>query len=132
MRNESTAERSELVNKVPDEKAGAGPHHSSLVTRHSSYECVRTYRLVHGSVPTVVATAEWDLVPVFRRQNGFLGYRLTVTADDRAISASSWETEELAVVADMLESDWVRAHIADHLDGLPDVFVGKVMVGVGV
>jgi hypothetical protein len=78
-----------------------------------------------------VATAEWDLVPVFRRQNGFLGYRLTTTADDRAISVSSWETEELAAVADMLESEWVRIHIADRLDGLPDVFVGKVVVEVG-
>jgi hypothetical protein len=79
----------------------------------------------------VVASAKRDLVPVLRRQNGFLGYRLTEMADDRAVSVSSWEMEPQAVAADMLESDWVRAHLVDRLDGLPDVFVGKVVVAVG-
>src|SRR5262245_5441725 len=127
MRDQSTSQHVEQVDGISEASAVVGPRHSSLVTRHS-HECVRTYRLVHGSIPTVVATAEWDLMPVFRRQNGFLGYRLTTTADDRAMSVSTWETEELAAVADMLESDWVRAHIADRLDGLPDVFVGRVVV----
>jgi hypothetical protein len=108
-----------------------GTHHSSLVTRYS-FQCIRTYRLLHGALTAVAASAEWDLVPEFRRQNGFLGYLLMATADDRAVSVSTWETEEMATVADMIESDWVRVHIADRLDGLPDEFVGKVVVAVAM
>jgi hypothetical protein len=93
-----------------------------------SYQLVRTYRLDPGALGAVVRSVERVLVPDLRRQPGFLSYHLVTTADDRAVSESTWETDEQAAYADSVEAEWVRAKITSYLAALPDQFVGPVAV----
>ncbi len=91
-------------------------------------ECVRLYRLRPGALRTVTQAAEATLVPTLRQQPGFLAYRLTATADDRAVSVSVWESESQAAFANLLEAEWIRDAIASVLVGLPDELIGRVVV----
>ena len=93
-----------------------------------SAQLVRTYSLNPGALGALVRSVERDLLPDLRRQPGFLSYRLVTTADDRAVSESTWETDGQAAFADSVEADWVRAKITGHLAALPDQYVGPVAV----
>ncbi len=94
------------------------------------YQCVRVYRLRRGAIGRVKRAIDLHLVPALTQQPGFIAYRFMTTADDRAMSESTWETQEEAVAADVVESDWVRAHISADLDGIPDLLIGPVEIQV--
>lgn len=95
------------------------------------FHCVRIYRLRPGTTGRVVNLARRFLLPALEGQAGFRHYHLLTTADDRLVSDSVWETEAQAAFADLLESDWVRAHISDDLDGLPDLLIGVDKIDTG-
>ena len=94
------------------------------------YQCIRIYRFRRGRLGSVVSSVRRALLSALMAQTGFLRYRWVTTADDRAVSESVWETEEQAAFADVVESDWVRAHVSRELEGLPDLLLGPVEVDV--
>lgn len=94
------------------------------------YQCVRIYRFRRGVLGRVVPVVRFELVRALLSQPGFLRYRFVVTADDRAVSESVWETDAQAASADVVEAAWVRTSISGDLDGLPDLLIGPVEVDV--
>jgi hypothetical protein len=94
------------------------------------FQLVRTYRFRPGATSVVARSVERELAPRLRQQPGFLTYRLLTTADDRAVSVSTWVRPEEAILGDVVEAEWVRDAITDELAALPDVFVGQIVVEI--
>lgn len=79
----------------------------------------------------MLSSIKASLVPSLMAEPGFVRYRFIVTADDRAVSESVWETDAAAASADVVEAAWVRADISSDLAGLPDLLIGSVELDTG-
>ena len=81
------------------------------------------YRL-QGSADEVFRSGREGLLPLFRRQPGFVDYELVGTGDG-VVSISHWESREQTEAAAGAADEWVREHLAS-LVALTGNHVGEV------
>ncbi len=84
---------------------------------------VGIYRL-QGSAEEVFRSGGEGLLPIFRRQPGFVDYELVGTGDG-VVSISHWESREQADAGADAAAEWVRENLAS-LVTLTDNHVGEV------
>jgi len=82
-----------------------------------------TMNLKANSGPELARVTEVEIIPLLRKQKGFLGENTTIAAGrDHAASESYWETKEDAEA-------YHRTGYQESLKSLLDVVVGLPMVG---
>lgn len=87
---------------------------------------IAVYRIVSGTAREVSDRAEAGLLPIFRRQPGFVAYEGVGVGTDTIISLSTWQSAEQAEAAARQAADWVRENIADRI-ALQNNYVGDVL-----
>jgi hypothetical protein len=87
---------------------------------------IAVYTITRGTAREVAERAEAGLLPIFRRQPGFVAYEGVRVGEDTIISLSSWQGAEQAEAATRQAADWVRQNIADRIR-LADNYVGDVL-----
>lgn len=89
------------------------------------YARVGVYTL-QGNVRDVAREAREGLLPILRRQAGFVDFDL-VAADDTLISISTWQTQQQAADGSLRAARFVLEHLSAELT-LEANYVGDVPV----
>jgi heme-degrading monooxygenase HmoA len=79
---------------------------------------------LHGNPIDVVRQVTEEMLPVVKRQPGFIDDEL-ITTGDKLISISTWRSREHATEGAVTAASFVREHLADHLQ-LEHSFLGEV------
>ena len=74
---------------------------------------IAVYTFKPGTIDEVIRRAEADVLPLFRRQPGFVAYEVVKTGDDRGVSISTWESAGQAQAAVEMAAGWVKENLAD-------------------
>lgn len=96
---------------------------------------VAVYKTKRGTVDEVARKAEAGLLPIFRKQPGFVAYGLVKSGEDEGVSLSVWETHEQADKAVQTAATWVKDNIADMIESVQNhvgnlaFFSSRVPVG---
>jgi heme-degrading monooxygenase HmoA len=89
------------------------------------YARVGVYTL-KGTAPEVTRQATEGMLPVFKRQPGFVDYNI-VAADGKLISITTWESMEQANAGTTHAATFVRENLSSQLT-LDHNFVGDVVL----
>ena len=84
---------------------------------------VATYAITSGTADDIFRAGEDGMLPVFKRQPGFLGYGLAHDGTGTILSISRWETHEAAENATAAAEQWVKDNLADRVSLLSN-YVG--------
>ena len=63
-----------------------------------------------GDAEGIIAKARTGILPIFRRQPGFVAYGVMIRGD-QLISISAWNSERDAKAADEVAKDWVSKNL---------------------
>lgn len=74
---------------------------------------IAVYTLKPGTVDEVIRRAQSGMLPLFRRQPGFVAYDVAKTGDDEGVSISTWDSAEQAQAAIQTAAGWVKENLAD-------------------
>ncbi len=86
---------------------------------------VAVYRLISGTGEEVGRIAEDGMLPIFRKQPGFVSYE-GVASGDVIISISRWQSPEGADAAVGAAASFVRDNLADRIER-EHAYVGDVV-----
>ena len=95
-----------------------------------AHKRIAVYTITRGTAREVANLAQEGLLPIFRRQPGFLAYEGVAVGTDTIISLSTWQSAEQADAATRQAADWVRQNIADRIR-LVNNYVGDVLFSAG-
>ena len=88
---------------------------------------VGIYRLQEGaSIAEIRKRVEEELLPIFRRSPGFVGFEAVHTASGYFLSLSTWETREQADAATATAAPWALANLS-FLVTLAENYVGEYL-----
>jgi len=82
------------------------------------------------SVRDAARRAESGLGQLMRQSPGFQGYYVFDAGSGRGGSVTFFDTQHNAVAANEKALAWIRASLADLMDGEPDVIAGEVLAVV--
>ncbi len=82
------------------------------------------------SVRDAARRAESGLGQLMKQSPGFQGYYVFDAGGGRCGSVTFFDTAENAVLANERALAWIRASLADLIDGEPDVTAGEVLAVV--
>jgi quinol monooxygenase YgiN len=68
-----------------------------------------------GAADEVLNRVNEGLVPILKRQPGFLAYDVVRTGDDSAIFINTWETRTQAEAAVQSAAQWVHDNVASRI-----------------
>ena len=91
---------------------------------------VSVWRFQPGTTGRVLAEAERHLLPLFRRQPGFIAHQLISTGDDEVTAVSTWDSREGAERSVQLAAAWVAEQVGDLVVSVETRF-GEVVVDHG-
>jgi heme-degrading monooxygenase HmoA len=87
---------------------------------------VGVYRMKREGVgPEIGRRAQEGLLPIFRRQPGFVSYEVVTAPPETALSISTWSSHAAAEAAVSSAADWVHSNLTD-LAELTQNYVGDV------
>ena len=87
---------------------------------------IAVYKVVSDSPEEVARRAEEGMLPIFRKQPGFIAYEGVGVGNDTIISLSTWQSAQAAEAATRAAADWVRGNIANMIE-LQNNYVGDVL-----
>jgi hypothetical protein len=90
------------------------------------HSAVRTYRVT--DVDELVSKVEAEFAPQVKQIDGFVGYYVIDGGDGTVVSVTVGETEEAVEASTSAAREWVRASIADLIEGPPQIVAGEVRV----
>jgi hypothetical protein len=90
------------------------------------YVIIRKFNRLR-SVAEAARRAESGIGQMLKRSSGFRGYYVFDAGDGVGGSVTFFETREEAVAANEKALAWVRASLADIMDGEPEVTFGAVV-----
>ncbi len=79
------------------------------------YVRVSVYRFQPDTVDRLMVEAERSLLPVFRRQPGFIAHQIIKTGPEEAVAFSTWDSRERAERSVSTAMSWVEAHAGERL-----------------
>ena len=91
------------------------------------YCVVRKYKLKAGEKEQVIATAEKHYMDIVSDSPGFDSFYV-VNEGDTALTISLFHTEEESHASDTKAAQFVREHLAAHVEGPLDVVHGTVVL----
>jgi hypothetical protein len=63
-----------------------------------------------GDVEEIIGKARGGILPIFRKQPGFVAYGVMVRGE-QLISMSAWDTEDDARAADEVAKEWIAENV---------------------
>jgi hypothetical protein len=93
------------------------------------YASIRRYR-VTGSAKDIAQKAEAGLVPIFKKNPGFVGYYIVDGGDGHLASVSVFESSEAAHQSNEQAAAWVKDNMSQSISDAPQITHGQVLVSV--
>lgn len=93
------------------------------------YVVIRSFKKVH-SMDEAARRAQSGLGEILKRIPGFGGYYVFDAGQGVGGSITYFETKEAADEASEASLAWIRASLADQIEGDPDIIVAKIMASV--
>jgi hypothetical protein len=90
---------------------------------------IRTFRNVR-SVPQAVQRAETGIGQIMKKSPGFLSYHVFGSDDGTCGSITTFTDAASAAEANEKALVWIRASLADLIDGEPSVVTGDILVSL--
>jgi hypothetical protein len=90
------------------------------------HSAVRTYRVT--DVDALVDRVETEFVGRVKGIDGFVGYYVIDGGDGTVVSITVGENAAAVAASTTAAAEWVRASIADIIEGPPQVISGEVRV----
>ena len=84
------------------------------------------YDMTSGTAEEAAAVAEKGLLPIFKKQPGFVRYEVGKLDSGGVVSFQVWETEDEAEAAVKMAADWVAENLADRIK-LRETHVGDML-----
>src|SRR5690349_15818966 len=78
-----------------------------------------------GAGSEIGRRAQAGMLPIFRRQPGFVSYEIVTVEPETALSISTWTSHAEAEAAIASAADWVRSNLAELVE-LTQNYVGDV------
>jgi hypothetical protein len=94
------------------------------------YVVIRKFAHIHN-VHEAARRAESGIGQILRRSPGFQGYYVFDGGNGVAGSVTLFDNRENAVAANEKALSWVRASLADLVQGEPEITAGEVLAVVG-
>ena len=82
------------------------------------------------SLPEAARRAESGIGQILRQSPGFQGYHVFDCGNGVGGSISLFETREAALAANEKALTWIRASMADLIQGEPDITAGEILATV--
>ena len=67
-------------------------------------------------------------VPLMRQMRGFKGYYLFDGGPDVLITISVFDSADQALASNEKAADWLRHHVLEFTNGMPEVTAGNVLI----
>lgn len=93
----------------------------------ANYGRVGFYTFQPGTLDPLIDKARAELVPMTRRQPGFLRYAVVRTGADSVVSLSAWEAREQSEQAAQQLAGWVRENFGPGLLSV-DNYIGEIVL----
>lgn len=77
---------------------------------------VALYDMTSGTAEEAAKIAEKGLLPIFKKQPGFVRYEVGKLDSGGVVSFQVWETEAEAEAAVKTAADWVAENLADRIN----------------
>jgi len=91
------------------------------------YASIRRYRFT-GSAKDLAQKAEAGLVPIFKKNPGFIAYYVVDGGDGHLASVSVFESAEAAHNSNEQAARWVKDNVSQFMPDPPQVIHGQVLV----
>ena len=92
------------------------------------FTTVRKYRVRRGSVAELAERVREGFVPLMRQMRGFKGYYLLDGGPDVLITISVFDSADQALASNEKAADWLRHHVLEFTNGMPEVTAGNVLI----
>jgi heme-degrading monooxygenase HmoA len=92
------------------------------------FTTVRKYRVRRGSVAELAERVREGFVPLVRQMRGFKGYYLLDGGPDVFITISVFDSADQALASNEKAADWLRHHVLEFTNGMPEVTAGNVLI----
>jgi hypothetical protein len=92
------------------------------------YAVVRKFKMT--SVDEAGRKAAKELGPMLKKNPGFRGYYVIKFGDDVGGSLTLFDTREASEDGHRKALGWIKANLADHMQGEPEVWTGEVVASV--
>lgn len=93
------------------------------------YVVIRSFRKVH-SMAEAARRAQTGIGEIVKRIPGFGGYFVFDAGEGMGGSITFFETKEAAEEASEVSLAWIRASLADQVEGDPDIIVAEIVAAV--
>jgi len=77
--------------------------------------CIARYTVKSGTVDEIVRRIKASLVPIYRRQPGFVAFELIKTSNASLIAVSMWHLAEYAATSAKMTTAWTRQEIGENM-----------------
>jgi hypothetical protein len=92
------------------------------------YAVVRKFKM--KSVDEAGRKAAEELGPMLKKNPGFRGYYVIKFGEDAGGSLTLFDTREASEDSHRKALGWIKANLADHMQGEPEVWTGEVVASV--
>ena len=92
------------------------------------FSSIRKYTVRRGSVEELARRVREGFVPSVRQMKGFRGYYLVDGGPDVLITISVFDSADQALASNEKAADWVRHHVLEFTNGMPEVTAGNVLI----
>jgi hypothetical protein len=92
------------------------------------YASIRRYGGVTGSVKDLAQKAESGLVPIFKKNPGFVAYYVVDGGDGHLASVSVFDSAEAAHNSNEQAAAWVKDNVSQFMPEAPQITHGQVLV----
>jgi hypothetical protein len=90
------------------------------------YMAIRQYHIIPGTGEEFLHRVQAGFVPIIRRIPGFIAYDALLIGNDRIVSISVFDTPLGVVESTPRALQWVQEHLAELIQGVPEVMAGQV------
>lgn len=90
------------------------------------YAVIRRYEADVAASNEVVRRVQEGFLPLFRQRPGFVAYHVIDAGDGVIASISIFDNHAEANESTRVAAEWVKANLADLVQGPPEIISGKV------
>ena len=89
---------------------------------------IRRYKVIPGAMEQITQQVTTGFVPIISGTPGYVGYYLIDTGNDTLVTVSIFQDQAGTEESTRRAADFVRANMANLVDGPPEVSMGTVRV----
>jgi hypothetical protein len=93
------------------------------------YAAIRKYSIIPKFLEEVMQRIIGDFLPIISQAPGYLAYYALRVGNNEVITISIFYTMEGAQESNPLAFEWVQKNIAEFVQGVPEVTMGRVFAG---